>query len=370
MASCALIIPVYEHVSYLSECLDSAIGQTSPFNEIIVVDDCSPDPAVQKILSRYKDVDRVRIFRNEINLGITKTQNYAVSLSNSEFVAFLDCDDVLHNEARAAFDAYHELGEADYFFSNRYEIDPAGKFLRRVDAGQQIAEYETLTECLLEHMVASHFKVIRRSALDSIGGFPTDSDGVQDWVVAVNIIRDDNAVYMAEYLYSHRIHPGQTTGQDGTRYVAVVNAERERLFEQLGLKRSNFRSAVQRIAPFLSRVPQRPGGAFLLKDGSFMPWSPATAMVDGLSGAILFYMPGDDYYRTAQNFYLTRRMNVEVAIVVDKGSSRSIATTRWASAFVDHIICTDPIARLAVEPWIADKSKIVTVDNLALVPAN
>src|SRR4051794_27886608 len=95
MATCSLIIPVYEHSSYLAKCIDSAIHQKSPFDEIVIVDDCSPDPTVQKILAKYQDVERVRLFKNTKNMGITATQNYAVSLCQSEFVAFLDCDDIL-----------------------------------------------------------------------------------------------------------------------------------------------------------------------------------------------------------------------------------------------------------------------------------
>ena len=140
MATCSLIIPVYNHAGYLSECIDSALQQVEPFDEIIIVDDCSTEPAVAHILSKYAKTPRVRLFRATKNMGICATQNYAISLCKSEFVAFLDCDDILAETARCTFDDYHATRDADYFFSNRVEIGPSGEHLRTVDVAQQIFE--------------------------------------------------------------------------------------------------------------------------------------------------------------------------------------------------------------------------------------
>jgi glycosyltransferase involved in cell wall biosynthesis len=359
MATCSLIIPVYNHASYLAACIDSALNQSVPFDEIVVVDDCSPDPAVRTLLARYVGAPGMRLYKNEQNLGITATQNFALSLCTSEYVAFLDCDDLLSKHARRAFDVYQRTQDADYFFSNRNEIGPNGELLRTVDVSKQIQEYDTLSQCLLEHMVATHFKVIRKSRLEEIGGFPGTSDGVQDWVVAVNIINNDNAVHIAEYVYSHRIHPGQTTAQDAVRYVAVVNAERERRLLLMGYKQIRRRGTVRKLAPYLSRVESLPRGAFLLRDGTMQPWIPAWIKADSPpEGCLLFYMPGH-HTRVAQDFYLCKTVGAETVAIVDHKVPPSIALARWANAFFDHIVCLDAIARLAIEPWVADKTKII-----------
>ena len=359
MATCSLIIPVYNHAAYLAQCIDSALQQVDPFDEIVIVDDCSPDPAVEKILRSYANSPRVRLYRNPENIGICATQNYAVSLCTSEFVAFLDCDDVLAKVARRAFNLYHAARDADYFFSNRFEIGPSGERLRNIDVAKQIFAYNTLTQCLMEHMVASHFKVIRKRCLDEIGGFPASSEGVQDWVVAVNIINDTNAVHIAEYVYFHRIHSGQTTAQDSVRYVSVVNAERERKLATSGLKAAKLRPSVRRLTPYFARVAKLPEGAFLLVDGLMIPWVPSWIRAEPPPmGSLLFYMPGH-HATVAQNFYTCREIGAESVMIVDYGSPRSIALTRWANAFFDHIICLNHIARLAIEPWTPDKSKII-----------
>jgi glycosyltransferase involved in cell wall biosynthesis len=349
---------VYNHANYLEQCIDSAINQVIPFDEIVIVDDCSPDPSVQKILSKYKKTDRVRLYKNKENLGIASTQNYAISLCNSDFIAFLDCDDYLEREARAGFDSYYKIKPGDYFFSNRIEVIQGGG-VRRVDVSSHIYEYETLTQCLLEHMVASHFKVIRKECLDKIGGFPSNTDGVQDWVVAVNIITDTNAVHMAEYLYFHRIHPAQTTGQDSVRYMSVVNAERERRLSIMGLKSSAQRDRVRNLARYMGRVAQMPKGAFFLRDGLMQPWASSLVLADRPTEPCLLIYSPKYHERIAQDFYLCRSVGAETVMIVDHRIPDSIAITRWANAFIDHIICLDSVARLAIEPWVADKAKIV-----------
>ena len=76
------------------------------------------------------------------------------------------------------------------------------------------------------------------------------------------------------------------------------------------------------------------------------------------ANSLLVYSP-KAHDRIAQNFYLCRELGVEAVMIVDRHAPESIAITRWANAFFDHIICVDAIARLAIEPWVSDKSKIV-----------
>jgi hypothetical protein len=61
----------------------------------------------------------------------------------------------------------------------------------------------------------------------------------------------------------------------------------------------------------------------------------------------------------AQDFYLCKTVGAETVAIVDHKVPPSIALARWANAFFDHIVCLDAIARLAIEPWVADKTKII-----------
>ena len=66
MATISFILPAWK-ARFLKEAVGSIVAQTSPDWELVVVDDCSPEP-LGEIMAAFDD-PRIRYFRNEINLG-------------------------------------------------------------------------------------------------------------------------------------------------------------------------------------------------------------------------------------------------------------------------------------------------------------
>ena len=89
MATVTVIIPVYNREEYLRAALDSVFLQTRLPDEVIVVDDGSTDntPAVAE---SYPEVTLLR----QSNSGVSVARNRAVEAATSEWVAFLDSDDL------------------------------------------------------------------------------------------------------------------------------------------------------------------------------------------------------------------------------------------------------------------------------------
>lgn len=89
-----VMIPTYNQKEYVGCAIESALGQTYAHIEVVVADDASPDPGVAAVLDGYRDHPRVRIFRNEKNLG--RVANYRKTLydrAQGEWVVNLDGDD-------------------------------------------------------------------------------------------------------------------------------------------------------------------------------------------------------------------------------------------------------------------------------------
>jgi glycosyltransferase involved in cell wall biosynthesis len=90
-AQASLVIPSYNRAHLIAETIDSALNQTLPFAEIIVVDDGSTDHT-RSVLARFGS--RIRtIFTT--NQGVQAARNLGIKLSQFEFVALLDSDDLL-----------------------------------------------------------------------------------------------------------------------------------------------------------------------------------------------------------------------------------------------------------------------------------
>lgn len=77
---------------YLRQAIESILNQTYPNFEFIIIDDCSTDNSLE-IIESYTD-KRIKIIRNEQNLGITKSLNKGLAVAVGEFVARMDADDI------------------------------------------------------------------------------------------------------------------------------------------------------------------------------------------------------------------------------------------------------------------------------------
>lgn len=91
----SVVTPVYNAEKYISECIESVLGQTYQNWEYVIVDDCSTDKTV-KIVREYANRDkRIRIVENEHNLGHYNNGNFAFQQisKNSKYCKVIHADD-------------------------------------------------------------------------------------------------------------------------------------------------------------------------------------------------------------------------------------------------------------------------------------
>lgn len=88
----SIIVCSYNYGRFLKACIDSAIAQTYPRTEIVVVDDCSKDES-QDIIASYGE--KITPVIREKNAGAKATYNAAIELTKGEYILYLDSDDIL-----------------------------------------------------------------------------------------------------------------------------------------------------------------------------------------------------------------------------------------------------------------------------------
>src|SRR2546430_15740196 len=88
----SILIPAYNAQSSLADTLESALAQTWPHKEIIVVDDGSKD-ATLAVAKRF--LSRGVVVHSQPNQGASATRNKAFSLSKGQYIQWLDADDLL-----------------------------------------------------------------------------------------------------------------------------------------------------------------------------------------------------------------------------------------------------------------------------------
>lgn len=93
-----IILSVFNNEKTIAKSLESLVLQTYKNTEIFVLDDASTDNTLEIITSKYSNNSKIRIIRNTVNLGLTKSLNKLINMSSSNFIARHDGDDISHPE--------------------------------------------------------------------------------------------------------------------------------------------------------------------------------------------------------------------------------------------------------------------------------
>lgn len=98
MAKASIIIPAYNVENYIHRAIESALSQTEPDIEVIVIDDGSTDRTSEIAAACAKGDPRFRLCRQE-NTGVSGARNHGLQLAMADCVLFLDADDWLERNA-------------------------------------------------------------------------------------------------------------------------------------------------------------------------------------------------------------------------------------------------------------------------------
>lgn len=93
----SVVMTVLNQEKYLAEAIESILGQTYTYFELVIIDDGSSDntPA---ITSKYAEKDKRIKFLKRENKGRVYSLNQGIGISNGDYIAIMDSDDISHKE--------------------------------------------------------------------------------------------------------------------------------------------------------------------------------------------------------------------------------------------------------------------------------
>jgi len=100
--SLTLIVTCFKHEAYLDKCFESILNQTRKPDEIIFMNNRSPDNTREKIngfIQKYGKTINLKLINNERNLGQAGSLNAGINISKSKYIMILNDDDYLFPEA-------------------------------------------------------------------------------------------------------------------------------------------------------------------------------------------------------------------------------------------------------------------------------
>jgi len=236
MPRVSVVIPTYNRAGYLSEAVASVLAQTYRDFEVIIVDDGSIDNTPEVVAS-FRDA-HIRYFYQE-NRGVSAAMNTGILASTADYIAVLDSDDVLVEEALQKSVAFlDQHPEAGYCFGQSYTIDENGRPLRRSPRGPKVTFVrdgrEEIAHALLGERSIGF--LVRRSCFQEVGLYNTELPMSEDWDVFIRLAKRYAVGHLAEPLYKWRSHHQQMTSQSNVKVVQNAHtAVLESVFEDADL---------------------------------------------------------------------------------------------------------------------------------------
>lgn len=206
----SIIMPTYNTPEvYLRACIESVKSQSYPHWELCIADDASPQPHVRRVLAEYQQADaRIRVVFRRENGHISRCSNSALEIATGSFVALLDHDDVLpQNALYFAALAINEHPQAQVLYSDEDKIDGLG---RRFEPH---FKSDWNPDLFFSQNYVSHLGVYKRELLTRIGGFRTGMEGSQDQDLLLRClphIEGKQIIHIPKVLYHWRAVEGST----------------------------------------------------------------------------------------------------------------------------------------------------------------
>lgn len=203
----SIIMPVYNvEETWLEKAINSVLNQLYDNWELCIADDASTKKHVKKILLKYKNNEKIKIKFLGKNRGISEASNEALSVATGEYVAFLDNDDELSQDALYEnIKLLNQHPEADLIYSDEDKLTPQG---------QRIEPYfkpEWSPDLFFSYNYICHFVVYRKKIIDKINGFRKGFEGSQDYDLLLRFTeKTDNIFHIPKVLYHWRQVEGST----------------------------------------------------------------------------------------------------------------------------------------------------------------
>jgi O-antigen biosynthesis protein len=202
----SLVMPTYRtDLRYLRRAIDSVLVQHYPEWQLCIVDDGSGQPELVEAIERYADADpRIEFRPMEENRGISAASNEGLAMCGGEFVGFLDHDDELTPDAllRVA-QALVADPSLDAVYSDSDKLTLHGV---RADP---FLKPDWSPVYALGAMYIGHLLVVRRSVAETVGGFDSAFDTIQDFEFFLRVCeRTERIHHIPQTLYHWRAIPG------------------------------------------------------------------------------------------------------------------------------------------------------------------
>ena len=252
MPKVSVVIPSYNHASFLKQRIDSVLGQTFEDIEIILLDDCSTDNS-REIIDEYRNEPRIKhIVYNEINSKSTfKQWEKGITLCDAEIIWIAESDDFSEkNFLSTLFPIIEKDRQLGIVYCQSFSVDDknnvTGNWKGHTDNLNRL-KFETNFNMpgpsYIEHFLIHKNTIPNASAVlfrkryyEMAGGTETEIKYCGDWITWLKILLHSNIFFMSGSLNYFRYHANSviskaTSEFDHSRYVEKYDRTMRKRFQ-------------------------------------------------------------------------------------------------------------------------------------------
>ncbi len=215
----SIIIPCYNiDDGYFKYGMESLLAQTFTDFEIIVVDDCSPNPHnVEYIKTLMQNDSRINLIQNNPNQGAAESRNIGLAAARGEYIAFFDGDDYVEENYYQRLIECAEKTSADIVMCGFKRVDNSGKVMKtrdQINSEADISNDDEKTKQFEKLSYALWNKLYQRELIKDIK-FPKGVRLAED--VEFNFqafLKSQKSVSISNNFYYYRFNPNSVTNQE------------------------------------------------------------------------------------------------------------------------------------------------------------
>ena len=218
----SIIIPTFNRLHWIGECLDSVKAQTYKNIETLVIDDGSTDGTVAWLKS-HPDYSFAHVHEQPKNGGASIARNDGIRLARGELIAFIDSDDaLLPNHIETAVNVFRDHPNTGLFCCDSTMIDSEGEVLfggrtwHQIQSELRKLPVQTGFRSLSDIFEFSHCFpgfTLPKAVFEKVGYFDQSIFPMDDYDLSLRVAGAGLGVYYChEPLALRREHTGQCSG--------------------------------------------------------------------------------------------------------------------------------------------------------------
>lgn len=209
----SVIIPTYKrNIEIVKTAIESVLIQDYPHIDVYVIDDNQNDSSYCDAIKKYcSNCENVHYVKQDGNKGACKARNLGISLSQGEYIGFLDDDDTWEPiKARMQIEKLKDTIGMAYCKGRRIDTNYSPPVVKTYYNSRFYKDKITFSDLMIRDCIGTTSQVIvHRKCFEKCGGFDETLLARQDYEMWLRISKHFDILGVDEILFNHYIHKGE-----------------------------------------------------------------------------------------------------------------------------------------------------------------